>query len=90
MLSAVRDRHPIRVLGLLGVSGYSRWIVGRMIPSGEAQDVLSGHLKCLVVLGGVPRKSVYDKESAIAHSREGPGADRHVPALPRQRWAWPR
>jgi hypothetical protein len=43
-----------------GVSGYSRMIVARMIPSREAHDILLGHLACLLELGGVPRKGVYD------------------------------
>jgi transposase len=55
---------------LVGVSGYSRWIVARMIPSREAHDILGGHLACLVELGGVPRKGVYDNEAALA-SRHG-------------------
>ncbi len=41
---------------LVGVSGYSRVMVAEMIPSREAHDILSAHLHCLGVLGGVPRK----------------------------------
>lgn len=55
---------------LVGVSGYSRWIVARMIPSREAHDVLGGHLHCLTDLGAVPRKGVYDNEAALV-SRHG-------------------
>jgi transposase len=55
---------------IVGVSGYSRWLLGRMIPSREAHDILGGHLKCLVELGAVPRKGVYDNEAALA-SRHG-------------------
>src|ERR1700689_3040770 len=40
---------------LVGISGYSRWLVGRMIPSREAHDILNAHLACLVDLGGVPK-----------------------------------
>jgi hypothetical protein len=43
---------------IVGVSGYSRWITAGMIPSREVQDILSGHLACLLELGGVPRKGV--------------------------------
>jgi transposase len=55
---------------IVGVSGYSRWITARMIPSREAHDILLGHLGCLLELGGVPRKGVYDNEAALV-SRHG-------------------
>ncbi len=55
---------------LVGVSGYSRWIVARMIPSRQAHDILGGHLRCLADLGAVPRKGVYDNEAALV-SRHG-------------------
>lgn len=56
---------------IVGVSGYSRWIVGRMIPSRESHDLLLGHLACLVDLGRVPRTGVYDNEGAIGRWRNG-------------------
>jgi transposase len=56
---------------LVGVSGYSRWIVARMIPSRQAHDLLAGHLACLISLGGVPRTGVYDGEGAIGRNRGG-------------------
>jgi transposase len=55
---------------IVGVSGYSRVIVARMIPTRKVHDILLGHLACLVVLGGVPRKGVYDNEAALV-SRHG-------------------
>jgi transposase len=55
---------------IVGVSGYSRWITARMIASREAHDILGGHLACLLELGGVPRKGVYDNEAALV-SRHG-------------------
>ena len=55
----------------VGVLGYSRWIVGRMMPSREAHDLLLAHLACVVALGGVPRCSVYDNEGAIGRHRSG-------------------
>jgi hypothetical protein len=54
---------------LVGVSGYSRWILARMIGSKEATDVLGGHLALLVELGAVPRVGVYDGEPAISVRR---------------------
>jgi transposase len=56
---------------LVGVSGHSRVIVARMIPSREAHDLLLGHLAGLVDLGGVPRSGVYDSEGAIGRWRNG-------------------
>lgn len=58
-----------RFPAIVGVSGYSRVIVGRLIPSREAHDVLLGHLCCLVDLGAVPRRGVYDQEPAIGRWR---------------------
>jgi transposase len=62
-----RGRLPV----LVGVSGYSRWLVARMIPSRQAHDLLGGHLACLQTLGGVPRAGVYDSEPAIGRWRAG-------------------
>lgn len=56
---------------IVGVPGYSRYIVAHMIPSRETHDVLSGHLQCLLDLGAVPRNGVYDNEPAIAHRKRG-------------------
>jgi transposase len=55
---------------IVGVPGYSRYLAARMIPSKRVYDVLGGHLRCLVELGGVPRKGVYDNEPALV-SRHG-------------------
>lgn len=55
---------------IVGVCGYSRVMVGRMIPSREGHDILSGHLACLQDLGAVPRAGVYDNEGALV-SRHG-------------------
>lgn len=56
---------------ILGVAGYSRWMVGRMIPTRLSHDLLLGHLACLVDLGAVPRAGVYDNEGAIGRWRRG-------------------
>jgi len=56
---------------IVGVSGYSRTMVARMIPSREAHDILLGHLACLVDLGGVPRSGVYDNEAALVSRHNG-------------------
>lgn len=67
---------------IVGVSGYSRTISGRMIPSREAHDILLGHLACLLDLGGVPRKGVYDNETALISRHNG----RPNPTPPFQRF----
>lgn len=56
---------------MVGVSGHSRTLAARMIPSRQAHDVLGGHLVCLLQLGGVPRKGVYDNEPALAARHTG-------------------
>lgn len=56
---------------IVGVSGYSRWIVARMIASTQTHDVLGGHRWCLEELGRVPRRGVYDGEPAISSRRSG-------------------
>jgi transposase len=56
---------------IVGVSGYSRWITARMIPSREAHDILGGHLACLLELGAVPRNGVYDNEAALVSRHNG-------------------
>jgi transposase len=67
---------------IVGVSGYSRTITGRMIPSRGAPDILLGHLACLGDLGGVPRKGVYDNEAALVSRHNG----RPNPTPPFQRF----
>ena len=56
---------------LVGVSGYSRWILARMIASTQTHDVLGGHRWYLSELGRVPRVGVYDGEPAISSRRGG-------------------
>lgn len=55
---------------IVGALGYSRVITARMIPSREAHHILLGHLACLLDVGAVPRKGVYDNEAALV-SRHG-------------------
>ena len=55
---------------IVGVLGYSRVMVGRMVPSREAHDILSGNLACLQAIDAVPKKGVYDNEGALV-SRHG-------------------
>jgi transposase len=54
---------------IVGVPGFSRWILARMIPSAQTHDVLGGHRWCLEELGADPRLGVYDGEPAISFRR---------------------
>jgi transposase len=60
-------RPPVLVL----VSGYSRWLCARMIPTRQAPDLLAGHWVLLQQLGAVPRALVWDNESAVGAWRGG-------------------
>lgn len=65
----VGDGQVARFPVWVGTSAYSRWLVGRMIPSRESGDLLSAHWECLQDLGAVPRAGVYDNEGAIGRNR---------------------
>jgi transposase len=56
---------------VVGVCGYSRVMVAKMVPTREAHDILSGNLACLESLGAVPKKGVYDNEGALVSRRGG-------------------
>ena len=60
-------RPPVLVL----VSGYSRWLTARMLPSRQAQDLFAGHWELLSGLGAAPRSLVWDNESAVGQWRGG-------------------
>lgn len=53
------------------VSGYSRMITARMIPSRQAGDLIDGHWKLLSAWGATPRMLVWDNESAIGRNQGG-------------------
>ena len=44
---------------------YSRLAAGTLIFSKEAPDILAGLLRCLVRIGGLPNKLVWDREGAL-------------------------
>jgi transposase len=52
---------PVLVL----VSGYSRVISARMLPSRQAGDLIDGHWRLLSGWGGVPRMLVWDNEPGV-------------------------
>jgi len=63
-------RSAVRLPVLTMVSGYSRWLSARLLPS-EAEDLFAGWWSLLAELGGVPRTLVWDGESAIGRWRRG-------------------
>jgi transposase len=58
-------RLPVLVL----VSGYSRWLSARLVPSRAGEDLFAGWWQLLAELGGVPRALVWDQESAVGKRR---------------------
>jgi hypothetical protein len=54
-----------------GVTGFSRFHGGWMVPSRAAHDVLGGMLHVLQQFGAVPRKAVWDQEGCIGQWRGG-------------------
>jgi transposase len=60
-------RPPVLVM----VSGYSRWISARMIPTRQGPDLIAGHWVLLEQLGAVPKALVWDNESAVGQWRGG-------------------
>lgn len=51
------------------VSGYSRWLCGRMIPSRGTEDLFAGQWELIGSLGAVPRALVWDGEGAVGRWR---------------------
>jgi len=60
-------RLPVLVM----VTGYSRVICARMLPSRQAPDLLCGHWSLLQGLGATPRALVWDNEAAVGSWRAG-------------------
>lgn len=60
-------RPPVLVM----VSGYSRVIAARMIPSRQSPDLLAGHWVLIKAWGRVPKILVWDNESAVGQWRGG-------------------
>jgi transposase len=56
---------------LVMVSGYSRWLMARMLPSRAAGDLFAGMWALVSVLGAAPRTLVWDNEGAIGGWRHG-------------------
>lgn len=56
---------------LVMVSGYSRWLMARMLPSRAAGDLFAGMWTLLRMLGAVPKTLVWDNEGAIGQWNGG-------------------
>jgi hypothetical protein len=54
---------------LVMASGYSRWMLGLMIPSRHAEDLVLGTWQLLCQLGGVPKQLVWDNEGGVGKFR---------------------
>jgi transposase len=61
-------RTATRLPVLVMVSGYSRWLVARLLPSRGAEDLFAGWWQLLVELGGVPKALVWDQEAAVGNA----------------------
>ena len=75
-VAAGDDVPPVLVMA----SGYSRWMLGQMIPSRHAEDLVLGTWLLLQRLGGGPGQLVWDNEGGVGKFR-GHG---RPPALSRQ------
>ncbi|MFD8653438.1 IS21 family transposase [Streptomyces mirabilis] len=58
-------RPPVLVM----VSGYSRVITARMLPSRRPGDLIDGHWRLLTEWGAVPRTLVWDNEAGVGRGR---------------------
>jgi transposase len=64
-----QTRSSARLPVLVMVSGSSRWLTARLIPSRAAEDLLAGWWQLLARLGGVPKTLVWDQEAAVGRRR---------------------
>jgi transposase len=62
-------RTATRLPVLVMVSGYSRWLSARLVPSRTAEDLFAGWWQLLAELGGVPKALVWDQEGAVGKRR---------------------
>ncbi|HEX5088146.1 MAG TPA: IS21 family transposase [Nocardioides sp.] len=64
-------RQPAQLPVLTMVTGYSRWLSARLIPTRRAEDLFDGWWRLIDALGAVPRTLVWDGEGAIGRNRGG-------------------
>lgn len=58
-------RPPVLVM----VSGYSRMIAARMLPSKRTGDLIDGHWRLLSEWGGVPKLLLWDNEAGVGRGK---------------------
>jgi transposase len=66
-----QTRRPAQLPVLTMVTGYSRWLSARLIPTRSAADLFAGWWELLAGLGAVPRVLVWDGEGAVGRWRGG-------------------
>jgi transposase len=66
-----QTRTPAQLPVLTMVTGYSRWLTARLIPTRRAEDLFAGWWRLMVGLEAVPRTLVWDGEGAIGRWRGG-------------------
>ena len=66
-----QTRTTTRLPVLVMVTGYSRWLSARLLPSRAAEDLFAGWWTLISGLGGVPKTLVWDGEGAIGRWRRG-------------------
>ena len=66
-----QTRTPAQLPVLTMVTGYSRWLSARLIPTRRAEDLFAGWWRLMVGLEAVPRTLVWDGEGAIGRWRGG-------------------
>jgi transposase len=64
-----QTRTATRLPVLVMISGYSRWLTARLVPSRAAEDLFGGWWQLLEELGGVPKALVWDQEGAVGKRR---------------------
>jgi transposase len=64
-----QTRTATRLPVLVMVSGYSRWLSARLVPSRTAEDLFAGWWQLLAELRGVPKALVWDQEGAVGKRR---------------------
>ncbi len=66
-----QTRVPKQLPVLTMVTGYSRWLSARLIPTRRAEDLYAGWWHLINGLGAVPRVLVWDGEGAVGRWRRG-------------------
>jgi transposase len=66
-----QTRTPAQLPVVTMVTGYSRWLSARLIPTRRAEDLFDGWWRLIDALGAVPRTLVWDGEGAIGRNRGG-------------------